>query len=347
MSDLGFEILSHDQGPPFRTRSVFAGYEAYSTGTHSVLISPDVRAGLTTSAEQALPRETGGVLFGRILQDNLGTYTLVVGMVGAPREAGGYGEVQLSAELTSRLKDEGARQHPTCDPVGWWHSHPSPSQYSGTDRRNQSLWTDPRHVGLLAFARARDEWGLVYVGPDSQLAHPLGTAGQPPQRQVQPEPKIPWQKGIRKRSAEVSRWPRRHSDRPVLSRIVAVLVLVLTAIIISVLCGYLNLVRLIDHRMPADSRPRLTWSCPLSRDLTEYRCSATTDSSASVEWRVDGLSFPGTSVAVPRPVPGMATSVEIWLTDGGNRYKVESFSLAGPDLESVDPNAPPSDRGGR
>lgn len=131
----------------------------------------------------------------------------------------------------------------------------------------------------------------------------------------------------------------------------AIFLIVVGAVIVgSVLCGYFNLVSLINDRLPADGRPRLSWSCPLSPDEAEYRCSVSTDSPTEVLWRLDGQPVLGGGVVrVPRPAPGEAMPMEIWLTDGDQQYKVDSFSLAGPEPEPepTKPPKPPDKKTGR
>ncbi|MBL7258015.1 Mov34/MPN/PAD-1 family protein [Paractinoplanes lichenicola] len=329
MSGVEFEILREEQGPPFRRRALFPQHWVFAVpGGHTVLVGPDVLATLRGWAHHALPRETGGMLVGRVLEDADGAYTLVQAAVAAPPEAGGHGELRLSADLTQRLKEEGARAHPTCDPVGWWHSHPGPSAYSGTDRQNQSTWTDERHVGILVFARSDRNWGRVYVGPASIPAQEMsrgGGAAAPQQAPRQPPPQPA---------------NRRALSRPRISRSAAALLLALVLVLVAIAFGFRHLANTINNRIPADGRPRLTFACPLSPDSTAYRCSVRTDSPDDVLWQINGHFVPGTTVTVIRPAAGSAVPVELWLDDDGRRYRVESFTLDGPPPEAAPPENP-------
>ena len=88
--------------------------------------------------------------------------------VAAPAGSGGAGYFAMTPELTARLRSEAAVRFPSCDVVGWWHTHTSVSNFSGTDRRTQRLWDDPRHVGLLVFASGAKQ-AQAYLGPDAEL----------------------------------------------------------------------------------------------------------------------------------------------------------------------------------
>jgi hypothetical protein len=167
MSDAEFEIIEHAFDLPFRTRNVNAGHIAFRADNLDVYVMTDVASRARQWARGALPRETGGLLAGRILRDNAGQYVVVTGIGGAPAGAGGVGRFGLSPEETEQLRRALARDHPSADVIGWWHSHVTPSSYSATDRANQAIWTDPRSVGLLVFAQGTP-WAGLYVGPQSR-----------------------------------------------------------------------------------------------------------------------------------------------------------------------------------
>src|SRR5215470_1943251 len=108
-----FEIIERRFDLPFRSRKAHDGYAVFKTDKHAVLVHPDV-CGLTSgAARQADPCETGGLLAGRALRDAKGPYTLVLGAVQAPREAGSRGNIDLSPEMTARLRDEAASGFPS------------------------------------------------------------------------------------------------------------------------------------------------------------------------------------------------------------------------------------------
>ncbi len=177
MSDAEFEIVEHAFDLPFRTRNVDSGHIAFHADNLDVYVMTDVASRARQWARGALPRETGGLLAGRVLRDNAGEYVVVTGIGGAPAGAGGVGRFSLSPEETEDLRRGLAREHPSADVIGWWHSHGTPSSYSATDRANQAIWTDPRSVGLLVFAQGAP-WAGLYVGPQSHGPfRPAGPAG--------------------------------------------------------------------------------------------------------------------------------------------------------------------------
>lgn len=163
-----FAILEARDMLPWRSRRAFAKYVAFSGDRGNVFIKPGLLAMMRARAEQALPAETGGLLAGRVFRDERGAYSVVLNFGEAPPGAGGPGQFRVTPEGTYVLKERLAEIEPACDVVGWFHSHPSPMQYSATDFANQRLWSDPQHVGVLIFARG-EEFGLVYQGPDAHL----------------------------------------------------------------------------------------------------------------------------------------------------------------------------------
>src|ERR1700722_20401940 len=194
MGESDFEIIEHAFDVPFRTRNVNAGHIAFRAGDLDVYVMADVASRAGQWAGDALPRETGGLLAGRILRDNAGQYVVVTGIACAPAGAGGMGRFSLSPEETDQLRRALARDHPSADVIGWWHSHTAPSVYSATDRANQAIWTDPRNVGLLVFAQGAP-WAAVYVGPQSrgpfQPHGPVAALDRQPPESYRPDPSSP------------------------------------------------------------------------------------------------------------------------------------------------------------
>jgi proteasome lid subunit RPN8/RPN11 len=189
-----FQIVERRFDAPFRKRSLHAGCDTFRAADLQVYMLPGVTARLRQQAAQARPRETGGLLAGRILRDDEGRYVVLTGMAVAPPDAGDVGQFNLSPAETETLRRTLSAQDPSADIVGWWHSHSRPSHYSTTDRRNQAVWADPCHVGLLVFAEGTP-WANLYVGPQCQGPFPperppASRAGQPtPGRgRVKPQP---------------------------------------------------------------------------------------------------------------------------------------------------------------
>jgi proteasome lid subunit RPN8/RPN11 len=177
MTDPGFRVESIRQTDPFRSRAAFDGFQSFDNGKNAVLVEPVTARSLRAAASRARPDETGGLLSGRTLRDAGGDYVLVSGFVEARPGSGKAVAFEISPQETDRLREESSRANPTADVVGWWHSHRRPSSYSPTDLNTQSVWKQPRSVGLLVFAEG-DEWARAYMGPEaSDLGY--STAARP------------------------------------------------------------------------------------------------------------------------------------------------------------------------
>ena len=137
---------------------------------------------LRRAALEALPDETIGALLGRPCRDDYGIYVVVENALTA--EPGEHTASRSEARMTdaghAALHGRAARQHPTLEPVGWWHSHPhGEPRYSAVDRLEQATCTRPYHVGIVVVAdrldgapsgEAQDAGSLgVYVGPAATL----------------------------------------------------------------------------------------------------------------------------------------------------------------------------------
>lgn len=172
MTEPGFQVEAVQRGVPFRARATYSSYQVFEDSESVVLVDPVTALALRTAAAEASPRETGGLLSGRLLRDAGGRYVLVAGHVEAPAGSGGAAAFNVSPQATARMREESARAYPTADVVGWWHSHLGPSHYSQTDLASQSVWKQPQSVGLLVFA-AGEPWATAYLGPDARhLGHP-------------------------------------------------------------------------------------------------------------------------------------------------------------------------------
>jgi proteasome lid subunit RPN8/RPN11 len=167
MTDPGFRVENVHRAAPFRTRTAFAGYQAFGEGNWAVLVEPQTAEGLRDAAYEAYPKETGGLLCGRTLRDHDGQYVLVSGFVQAGPGAGRSAAFEISPQQTAELREEAHRAYPTGDVVGWWHSHPAHSSYSQTDLGTQAIFTQPDSVGLLVFARG-EPWAMAYMGPEAR-----------------------------------------------------------------------------------------------------------------------------------------------------------------------------------
>ena len=166
MDGSDFEIIQHQQDVPFRVRHLHQGYVTFRASGLTILLDPNVVADVRQCARLALPSETGGLLAGRLLRDDKGNYLVVTGMAAAQPASGGLGTFNLSPAQTADLRRLLSERHPSADVVGWWHSHSAPSRFSSTDQKNQAIWTNPDHIGLLVFASGAP-WACLYAGPRS------------------------------------------------------------------------------------------------------------------------------------------------------------------------------------
>jgi proteasome lid subunit RPN8/RPN11 len=163
----GFRVEGVRTSAPFRSRQVYADYQMFSDGSGTVLVKPDVAVRLRGAAAAARPRETGGLLSGRPLQDDAGVYVIVSGYIEADADAGRAGGFQLAPAAVAGLAAKAARHDPGAEVVGWWHSHPLPSEYSLADRQTQRIYQQPDRVGLLVFAEGQP-WAKAYLGPEAR-----------------------------------------------------------------------------------------------------------------------------------------------------------------------------------
>jgi proteasome lid subunit RPN8/RPN11 len=160
--------LEGEHGVPFRDRAVFAGSHQFADpGATTIVVAPEIVSRLRSAAVRERPRETGGLLSGRVLRDSGGRYVIVSDFVQAAPGTGRPGMFVMSPQATAALRAEAVRRQPTADVVGWWHSHAQPSEYSDADRLTQEMWIAPDCVGLLVFASGTP-WAHAYLGPQAR-----------------------------------------------------------------------------------------------------------------------------------------------------------------------------------
>lgn len=180
MTAPGFEVEAVEHGVPFRDRAVFGGSHQFADpGATTVIVGPEIVGRLRSAAVREHPRETGGLLSGRVLRDSGGRYVIISGFVQAAAGTGRAGAFVMSAQATAALRAEAARRQPTADVIGWWHSHAQPSEYSGTDRSTQGVWIQPDCVGLLVFASGTP-WAHAYLGPQARRLPALARPDRAP-----------------------------------------------------------------------------------------------------------------------------------------------------------------------
>lgn len=281
MTESAFVVVGARQAPPWRPRRTFRDYLPFSAEASTVLICESLATGLRRLAEYALPRETGGLLAGRIFRDQEGVYTVIFDVAQAGADSAGVGHIRLAPETTSALREQLAVAAPACDVVGWWHSHPGRMGFSATDLSNQRIWTDPNHVGLLVYARGPD-WGCAYLGPDARLLTPTWRPSLKVRDPARPAHRSP-SNGDPRPEIRVGRriWSRR-----------VVFVLGICALATLVLLQVLTLHRI--GKSDSSSAPRTyAWSC-VAYSAKSYDCAvagAATAAPDGLGWLIDGQTI--------------------------------------------------------
>lgn len=118
----------------------------------------------------AAPKETIGLLAGRICQDAYGSYTIVIAAEvahNAEVEATAS-EIYISSNSYAQLRSRLEMNHPILETIGWFHSHttslPIPSD---EDLIEQSTWTDHNNVALIVSLISESERFGLFLGPDA------------------------------------------------------------------------------------------------------------------------------------------------------------------------------------
>lgn len=169
---------------PFRSRSEFAGYQAFGSADGAVLLDVETERRLRSAASAATQerRVAGGLLFGRVWTDIQGRYLVIGGFLEAgPGEgsgdrggAGGAGQFTLSEADLGRLREEAARVYPARLEVGWWRTLPALGEFGPRDFATQAELAGPGGVGLLVYGSG-PHWGTAYLGPDGHAPDTAGT----------------------------------------------------------------------------------------------------------------------------------------------------------------------------
>ena len=341
MNAEGFEVLDLHADVPYRPKGNFRGYRCFRHDGGCVLVAPSVLAELTDAARRAAPRETGGLLVGRFFRDGSGRYATVVALVEAPSGAGTEGRVTMSSDLVARLREQAAHREPSCDVIGWWHSHSVPSLYSQTDLRTQRSWTAPESVGILVFARpSPGSEHVVYQGPDSTVCEQQGViSGSPEPRPAGPEEpyRPPGSPRPPSGSAAGAPYPRRPAEPRTLAAhlgggpvVIGLVALALLALLLF-LVGRLGS---IQHRLDSDvpswsAAYAATWSCSPAQswESETYFCTASVRSPGSIEW-LEGKQVLGNgaqfTVQVP---PGQTVTVTLAVADSTGQHDLGSQVL--------------------
>ncbi|WP_066375834.1 Mov34/MPN/PAD-1 family protein [Herbidospora mongoliensis] len=308
-----FEIVGRRFDAPFRPRADYSGHLRFTVDPGlSVYVAPDVAASLRRLAREAAPLETGGLLAGRTFRDDHGSYLLVTAMAVAPPVAGGHSTFHLTPEGTERLRRELARRDPTADVTGWWHSHHVPSSYSSVDRANQSMWTNPTHIGLLVFAKG-SPWARVYVGPDSRGE----IDSDPADVREGPAPKT--QRAVEQRPvARLAPPPAPKRFRPLLALAAALGVLILVV----------ELLHLLAILRSGEPRSDVAWRCVVQSSATAATCSADLGALSRPEWFL-GDYLIGTTRDITFVLPAGAHTVRLRARGERGEYDIGQTVLIG------------------
>ncbi len=207
MTEPGFRVEGRQQTAPFLARNTFYSYHYFRDAKCSVLVKPEAARGMRAAAVRAQPHETGGLLSGRALRDDEGSYVVISGFVEAPPNAGQPATFRINPEEVREMRADAARADPGADEVGWWHTHRSQSSFSQIDRNTQQMFERPDSVGLLVFAGGQ-ALATAYVGPDARdlgcVRVPQG--GRPPARTA-PDDQGADQPAPAQRGDEPAGWP--------------------------------------------------------------------------------------------------------------------------------------------
>jgi proteasome lid subunit RPN8/RPN11 len=158
-----------------------SAYVVYGDGLGAPEVHLHVRIleDLRLATLDAVPHETIGALLGRPCRDDYGTYVVVEHAMTAQagEHVGTHGGVRISAVTRAAMHRRAAREHPTLEPVGWWHSHPRGlPRYSTVDRDEQATYPRPYHVGVVVAADLFDGQGASGVGAQDPLGVYVGPA---------------------------------------------------------------------------------------------------------------------------------------------------------------------------
>lgn len=145
------------------------------------LVTGPVAACLSDALSQRPGIEWMGLLSGRVLQDSRGVYVVVTAAVAAETLDASSGHVHCDPDESWRMRRELHRIDPAGDPIGWWHSHTVRAGFSGTDRREQTNWTHPYSIGLLALPGEPHPL-LALRGPTGTLMRPSANRRLPDDR---------------------------------------------------------------------------------------------------------------------------------------------------------------------
>jgi len=162
--------------PAFRPRpEVVPEYHKFSHGHYDAFVAVSALEHIAHDARETAPNEAIGFLVGRPFRDDQGPYAIVSDAITAASARRGPVTVETSFDDELRLVNILLTTHPTCEKLGWYHSHPfSMPSYSGPDAENQRFWNEPYHLGLLACMDRGSRTVTIYAfrGPEGEPLSP-------------------------------------------------------------------------------------------------------------------------------------------------------------------------------
>ncbi len=166
------EIIRNE--PAYRPRpQALTGYHRFAEGDgrFEALVAKETLRTIVQEAAEAAPDETIGYLVGRPFRDGLGYYTIVNSVIVAQKAKRGRTRVETTLQDEKSAVQALEQLFPTCEKLGWWHSHPFDMHaYSATDRENQAFYcSQPFQLGLLVCLVGEEATVHVFRGPDSLL----------------------------------------------------------------------------------------------------------------------------------------------------------------------------------
>lgn len=151
-----------------RPRPPAAPEDMIGTGVSAVrvLLTAAAKQQLSALCRKHLPNEAGGILGGRLGQDDHGPFTVVEIVEEVEPAHVGSTHVQWTGPSINRARARLTALPSKPELVGWWHSHQfMQAFYSSEDRREQATWRDERNVGIVV-GRGGHQFAAFH-GPDA------------------------------------------------------------------------------------------------------------------------------------------------------------------------------------
>jgi proteasome lid subunit RPN8/RPN11 len=151
-----------------------SGYQVYGGATgFEVAIPETVVERIMMLGEREAPKEWYGLLVGRVYEGEVGRHVVILGVVPDPGADACHASVHTSFDSELQTRTSARLLYPDGVPVGWVHGHVRyGARYSAVDFRNQTTWTQPHAIGIVADPFTEPRLG-VYRGPEGELLKPV------------------------------------------------------------------------------------------------------------------------------------------------------------------------------